>query len=649
MKFISIGDLVTDYYYKNGKLIGVNGGMTSHNIIANLKLLKNECSVFGVCGDDKAGEISIKSLKDIGVDTNNVLILENVKTRCFHVSYFEEEGKFDFISKKRCPVCNEKKWYVESLIDVDKIKKEIKKKDVLVFDNLNVKNQKIINSVQNIKMLDLGQYFEFEKFPAEEIIKKIKNKFAIINLNERVEKYLLNKFDLTNMLELSTYLSAKLLITTRGKKGADFVYNDKFLHLNLENISKEVDSTGAGDAFFSIFISEYINNQEKISEEFIMKTFKKATRYTSKVVKLFGSRGHINKLYKIKKITKKCTCEEFLVIERKQMKRCLININNLERRVLNGVNSSAYMELIEQLKGLKSTCLFLGTGGSFAAAHFASKIVNEMFGITTISKFPREVNYRNNEDIFKIFLFSYSGTTADLLEGTKNIDNNKKIIITKGEFKKVIEKTKIKNIVSYRTNNNKGAERGFLSFEGVLTPASLFLNIYLKSKEIDSQKFIQERFRYWEEYFKNYFKSNKELKRMLKKGKIINLITGDYTTSASLDLESKIIESGIYSLIIHEKKNFSHGRFINYENQDCPTTVYLKQKNTTEYEIKLLKYLSDNTILIESEFNGILAEYDLLIASQFFIVNISKMLDIDISKPKYSEDAMKIYFHKGEL
>ena len=35
MKVISIGDLVTDFYYKNGNLIGVNGGMSSHNIIAN--------------------------------------------------------------------------------------------------------------------------------------------------------------------------------------------------------------------------------------------------------------------------------------------------------------------------------------------------------------------------------------------------------------------------------------------------------------------------------------------------------------------------------------------------------------------------------------------------------------------------------------
>ena len=41
MRVVSIGDLVLDYYYKNNKLVGVSGGMTSHNIIANLAKYKN--------------------------------------------------------------------------------------------------------------------------------------------------------------------------------------------------------------------------------------------------------------------------------------------------------------------------------------------------------------------------------------------------------------------------------------------------------------------------------------------------------------------------------------------------------------------------------------------------------------------------------
>lgn len=67
MRVVSIGDLVLDYYYKNGKLLGVNGGMTSHNIIANLAKMGLNTSVYGSCGNDIQGEMTIKSLKKINV------------------------------------------------------------------------------------------------------------------------------------------------------------------------------------------------------------------------------------------------------------------------------------------------------------------------------------------------------------------------------------------------------------------------------------------------------------------------------------------------------------------------------------------------------------------------------------------------------
>ena len=136
MKIISIGDLVTDYYYKNGKLIGINGGMTSHNIIANIAKMKFNTAVYGVCGDDMAGNIAIKSLNDIGVNTENIKKIKNLDTRCFHVSYFESDGDWKFDSKKRCPICNEKKWYEPSKIDPDKIIRNIKQEDILIFDTL---------------------------------------------------------------------------------------------------------------------------------------------------------------------------------------------------------------------------------------------------------------------------------------------------------------------------------------------------------------------------------------------------------------------------------------------------------------------------------------------------------------------------------
>lgn len=100
MKIISIGDLVTDYYYKNSKLVGVNGGMTSHNIIANISKLGFNTSVYGVCGNDMAGKIAIDSLSILCVDTSNIEVINDIKTRLFHVSYNDSDGKLEFKSKK---------------------------------------------------------------------------------------------------------------------------------------------------------------------------------------------------------------------------------------------------------------------------------------------------------------------------------------------------------------------------------------------------------------------------------------------------------------------------------------------------------------------------------------------------------------------
>lgn len=530
MRVVSIGDLVTDYYYKDDKLIGINGGMTSHNIIANLAKMGIKTSVFACCGDDCQGNIAINSLEKVKVDVTNIKIIENVRTRCFHVSYHDDKGKLSFTSKKRCPFCNNKKWYDESLLDTDFILSNIKNDDILVFDNLNSKNQIIIDNTNNKKIIDLGQYFEFEKITDDEIVKKLKSKFEIINFNERVTNYLLKRLNLKSDNELYNIIKPKLMTITRGENGATFITDNNVYNFELVTKGEVVDSTGAG-------------------------------------------------------------------------------------------------------------------------AYFSARVINALYGCNTYSLYPRDVLYRNNSNIDKVILFSYSGTTNDIINSIKTFDNKNIYVVTKGELQNIVLKTGIlkKNILSYRTASNKGKERGFLSFEGAVAPAALFLKYYLDkfNYEVDINDFIKNSIMYWNEQIEKIV--DKNMVERLKNHNLINIFRGDYTNTACFDLESKIIESGIFNCIIHEKKNFSHGRFINYENLKNNFSIYFKQKSTTKYEIELLKYLDDNCILIESKYDGILAEFDLLIASQFIIYYIGKTLDIDVSKPKYSDNAMKIYFYKGNL
>ena len=648
MRVVSIGDLVLDYYYKNGKLIGVDGGMSSHNIIANLAKKKISTAVYGVSGNDIQGKIANLSLKKLNVDVSKVLIKNNIKTRCFHVSY-DEEG---FISKKRCPKCNEKKWYEESQIDIEYITKNIQNDDILVFDNLNDKNIEIIKNVCNKKIIDIGQDFEFENLSKEDIINKLNNGFEIINFNERVSNYLLDKLNLKNNIELYNLLKAKLVTITRGENGAIFIYNSKEYKFNLKDNGNVIDSSGAGDAFISSIIFDYIKNSYEFNEELFPKWYEKSIKLTSKVVSNFGARGHLNSLYKIKKIDKVCTCENFEYNERRKIKRCNININNLESRVINAINSNAYDKLLDINFDNSKNYLFIGTGGSFAGASFASTVINDLFGASTYSLYPRDAFYRNNTNIDKAFLFSYSGTTNDIIQSVKDFDKNNVYVITKGQIQNIVTKAGIlkNNIITYRTSTNKGKERGFLSFEGALAPAALFMKFYLQktNSDIDINNFIKDSMSYWsnkvqKEIDKNFIES------AINHNKIINVFRGDYSNCASYDLESKLVESGIFNWIIHEKKNFSHGRFINFENMNNKCVIYFKQKTTSKYEEELLDYLGNKIAIFESKYDGLLAEFDLLIASQFIIYQIGKLLDIDVSKPNYTDNAMKIYFYKGQL
>jgi sugar/nucleoside kinase (ribokinase family) len=655
MRVVSIGDLVTDYHYKDGKLLGINGGMTSHNIIANLSGKNIDTTVFGVCGNDDAGKIAIQSLSDLKVDISNIRILNDIKTRVFHISYCKKNDEVEYISGKRCPYCNNKNWYDESMIDTEEILKQIKEDDILVFDNLNSKNQIIIDNTKNKKMLDLGQFLEFESYSTDEIVNKINNKFEIINLNERVEKYLLTRLELDNILDIYNRFNPKLLIVTKGNKGANLVFDKNVFIKELKDYVQEIDTTGAGDSFFATFIREYIKNDFIINNKFIDSTFNKAIKVTSKVVSKIGSRSHLRSLYKVKKVEDKCICQNFSLIVRKPIKRCNININNLNKRVIKALESDAYNKLKTIDFSTQRNTIFVGTGGSYAAANFASRVINQLYGINTSCFYPRDILYRNTINIDKAYLFSYSGTTNDLLEGCKNINDKNKYIITKGEVQKVASKTGISknNIISYHSSANKSKERGFLSFEGTIAPSSLFLKLFLEVNysEIQVVDFINSSIFYWNNYFNELFKNNKyKLKEIMIKGNTFNLFTGDYVTSACFDLESKIIESGIFNVLIHEKKNFSHGRFINYEHLSKKINIYFRQKDISTYERGLLNYLdNENLIVIESKYNGILCEYDLLIASQYLVYYISNFLDTDMSKPTYSEDAMKIYFYKGEL
>lgn len=306
MRIVGIGDLISDIYYDDElNIIGGAGGGSFANIICNLQNMGFETYLYGACGNDYLGKVCIRSLDDCKVK-NDIKIINNIDTKTYHILKIKENDRDIFRSIKYCPFCKKSSWYDESYIDELDILKKIKKDDILLFDNLNSRNQYIVDNTKNIKLLDLGTYYEFQELTKNEIIKKLNNNFEIINLNERVEKYLITKLNCKNLLNLYRLINPKLMIVTRGVRGNDFVYLGDIYTYPLKEVIMEVDDSGAGDAFFSTVIKNWLINDKKIDSDKLTLWVDDTRELVNKVLMLIGSRTYIKELYSV---TKKDICD----------------------------------------------------------------------------------------------------------------------------------------------------------------------------------------------------------------------------------------------------------------------------------------------------------------------------------------------------
>ena len=76
----------------------------------------------------------------------------------------------------------------------------------------------------------------------------------------------------------------KLVVITRGEKGAVAIQGKEFFETGIKKNLKIVDLTGAGDLFAAGFLNGYINNLS-IKESLI-----KGTEMSSKVIQQIGAR-----------------------------------------------------------------------------------------------------------------------------------------------------------------------------------------------------------------------------------------------------------------------------------------------------------------------------------------------------------------------
>ena len=689
MKIIGIGDLVLDVYMNEKEIIGITSGMSFANVIYNItRLLKEdkniefESIIYGVCGNDIAGNIILKEAEESGIQTKYITIKDKKDTRKFYI-YLDENSNF-VASKKKNYITKKESWYSTSMVKKDIPEELLSKENIYVLGSVSKNFRDIMDMIEEKEgkiCLDLGHIAAFRYISLSKLKEMLTRKYYIVNLNERVAKYLLTRFGYNEYKELKQIFLTDMLIITKGKEEIEIFVKDNNYILKNENINyTEKDPSGAGDLLFSHYIVANIireNNmktKKDIKEEIqyftkqeLEEIYNNANKEIYNLVSKLGARIGVD----IKKATEEFvkienTEEESKEVKEKNIHKLKNAIEKLEERVESALlnyneKAEAGLELLKDLetnKNQKYICI--GSGGSSIPSEFTKTIINNTFGVDIQTMFPKEYLETNTEkymDYLNIICFSYSGSSPEIVQLLNGKYNNAYIVTKANEEdlkisleEKNIDISKIR-IISY--NNESSKERGFLSIEGIIVPALIMYMLVEKKNKEDILELFKKQFEKQKEKAEDYFKENiEQLKKSFKKNNIIDIYYDNYTKPIMCDLESKIVETGIYRCSTHEKKNFSHGRFITLEKYPSDVQIYLKLKRDTRYDDELLKYLkiySKNLIILESDEendNGIL---ELLIYSQLFIYEISKLLKKDLSNPDYSEDSMKIYRYNNEI
>ena len=255
----------------------VSGGSVANSIVG-LSQLGDKVGFIGKVSDDDLGNKYEEGLKKENVKyfyskkreelpTGTCLILvtpDSERTMC---TFLGTAGKIN-----------------ENDVSSDAIKKsEIIFLEGYLWDEGEPKKafDKAINNANKVAM-SLSDLFCVDRHKPH-FLNLVKNKLDITFANEQEITSLIEAKNFDEVINFSKQLS-KLIIITRGEKGAVAVNGDEVVECNIQKNLKIIDLTGAGDLFAAGFLHGYIS---KLSTK---ECLEKGTEMSSKVIQQIGAR-----------------------------------------------------------------------------------------------------------------------------------------------------------------------------------------------------------------------------------------------------------------------------------------------------------------------------------------------------------------------
>jgi fructokinase len=255
----------------------VSGGSVANSIVG-ISQLGDKTGFIGKISDDEFGIKYEEGLKKENVEyfyqkkkeelpTGTCLILvtpDSERTMC---TFLGTAGKIN-----------------ENDIDSNAIKKsEIILLEGYLWDEGEPKKafNKAINNASKVAM-SLSDQFCVDRHKSN-FLELVKNKLDIIFANEQEIMSLIETKDFNEVINFSKQLN-KLVVVTRGEKGAVAILGEKVIESGIQQNLKILDLTGAGDLFAAGFLHGHVN---KLSIE---ESLEKGTNMSSKVIQQIGAR-----------------------------------------------------------------------------------------------------------------------------------------------------------------------------------------------------------------------------------------------------------------------------------------------------------------------------------------------------------------------
>jgi sugar/nucleoside kinase (ribokinase family) len=255
----------------------VSGGSVANSIVG-LSQLGDKVGFIGKVSDDEFGSIYEEGLKKEKVEyfyskkkeelpTGTCLILvtpDSERTMC---TFLGTAGKIN-----------------ENDVSSDAIKKsEIIFLEGYLWDEGEPKKafDKAINNANKVAM-SLSDQFCVDRHKPH-FLELVKNKLDITFANEQEITSLIEAKDFNEVIEFSRQLN-KLIVLTRGEKGAVAIHSDKIIETGIHQNLNIIDLTGAGDLFAAGYLHGVINNMS------IEQCLQKGTELSSKIIQKIGAR-----------------------------------------------------------------------------------------------------------------------------------------------------------------------------------------------------------------------------------------------------------------------------------------------------------------------------------------------------------------------